>query len=429
MAKIEKKAKRPITRKFWTYLRFLPNWVQAKIIRSKFEVDYELPDDLIFRQAETEDEIRQALKLVHDSYVELDYMDRTESELRFSVFQALPTTVILIAKVGDEVIGTISIVPDSALGLPSDTTWDLSKYRKKGKLIAEVASLAIKKNFRMRRGKLLIPLIKIMYLYCEKVFKLDGVVIATTVEVEPFYLHVFLFEKVVARTGQRHNMVKGNPSTCCFLKYGEEYKEALKKVYNKQALNKNLYHYFLIAETKNIHLPAQKTVLQAYNHGKNLANSLIMSQDPSLTQNFSSDDRLVLHNLHVNREGLPPSLQVAGNFEKSRSEARYDVRFRAWCFFINDDLPTEAQLIDVSVNGFRVNLKSTDRITQIGEKLVMVLEFQGQIIHCSATVKWITLETRLGCELSDSLMEWQHVMAAIHTEIHQIALTSSKKAA
>lgn len=429
MARIEKKARRPITRKFWTYLRFLPNWLQARIIRSKFGVDYDLPEGLIFRQAETEDEIRQALKLVHDSYVELNYMDRTESELRFSAFQALPTTVILIAKWEDEVIGTISIVPDSGLGLPSDSTWDLSKYRKKGKLIAEITSLAIKKSFRMRRGKLLLPLCKIMFLYCEKVFKLDGIVIATTLEVEPFYLHVLMFEKVVAKTGQRHSMVKGNPSTCCFLALNEELKETYKKVYNHLGLNRNLYHYFVVENTKNIHLPNQKSALQAYNHEKNIANSNIMKGDPSLTRDFKLEERQVLNNLHVNKAGLPPSLQDVGDFEKSRAEARFDVRFRAWCFFRTDVQPTEAHLIDVSGNGFRVNLRNTDRHTQLGERLVMVLEFQGQIIHCSAVVKWIKLETRLGCELSDSLMEWQHIMAAIHSEIHQELPLPSKKAA
>ena len=145
--------KRPISRKFWSFLNYLPKSFQAKFIRAMFEVDYNLPKELVLKQADTEDEIQQALKLVHDSYVELNYMDPKESELRFSKFHALPTTVILVAKFDDVVVGTISIIPDSSLGLPVDTTWDLGKYRRKGKLIAEISSLAIKKGLYLKCGR------------------------------------------------------------------------------------------------------------------------------------------------------------------------------------------------------------------------------------------------------------------------------------
>ena len=55
-----KKDKRPIERKFWSYLKFLPTFVRAHYLRSKFEVAAELPQELVLKQAETEDEINAA---------------------------------------------------------------------------------------------------------------------------------------------------------------------------------------------------------------------------------------------------------------------------------------------------------------------------------------------------------------------------------
>ncbi len=406
----------------------MPKPLQAKIIRDNFEVDYDLPSDLIFKQAETEDEIRQAFRLVHDSYVELDYMDRTESELRFSIFHALATTIVLVAKIGDEVIGTISIVPDSAIGLPSDTTWDLSKYRQKGKMIAEVASLAIKKTYRMRRGKILLPLCKIMFMYCERIFKLDGIVIATTLEVEPFYLHVLLFEKVVEKTGQKHHMVKGNPSTCCYLEFNQNLKESYKKIYNKKKKSRNLYHFFVEAETPNIQLPMQRAALQSYNLKKNIASNEMLKKEPSLMRDLSFTEKRVLRNLYASK-ATPLGPHAHGNrSEYSRDNSRYDVRYSCWCFFFGDTRPIKGQLTDVSSKGFRMNLRDTDRKTEMSENFVVVLEFHGQLIHCSAVVKWVVLDSRLGCELTGGFQSWQRIVGTIDQELHQDTFNYLKKA-
>lgn len=193
MAK-NKKLRRPVSRSFWTLLRYMPSFIRVPFLRSKFEVEYNLPEEMVLKQAETPDEIKQALTLVHDSYVALGYMDQSESRMRFSKFLALPTTVILIAKWNEEVVGTLSIVSDSAFGLPSDPVWSEHKFRERGELIAEISSLSIKKDFVFRRGKLLMALCKIMYLYCSKILKVDAIVASTTTEVEPFYTDILLFK-------------------------------------------------------------------------------------------------------------------------------------------------------------------------------------------------------------------------------------------
>ena len=166
MSQTKKFSKR---RFLWTLLRHLPQFLKDKLIRSFFEVDYTLPDDLVFKQAETVDEVTQALGLVYEAYLELNYISQSEARIRFNKFLALPSTVILIAKQNEEVIATLSIVPDSSMGLPSEVAWPITKYREQHQMLAEISALSIKKSYRSRRGRLLFSLCKYMFLYCRDI--------------------------------------------------------------------------------------------------------------------------------------------------------------------------------------------------------------------------------------------------------------------
>lgn len=296
MTSFSKKKRRPISRAFWSYIHLLPSMLRAQYIRSQFEACYNLNPDLQLKVAETESEISQALALVHDVYVELNYIDPEPSGMRFNKYLALPTTFILIAKIDEEVVGTISIVPDSQILLPSDTSWDLSKYRANSRVIGEVSSLAIKRNFKMRRGRLLLHLCKLMYTVASKTLNLDGLVIATTNEVEPFYTDVLLFEKVPGEKGKAHSLVKGNPSSCCYLNL-QEAEMKYKKVYERKSLKHNLYYFFVQHRNRHIHELKRHFSIQETLSKKNIALNSILARHPELTSNLSNLDCLTITQL------------------------------------------------------------------------------------------------------------------------------------
>lgn len=390
--------------------------MRKMIVRSKFEVEHELPPDIILKQAETEDEIQQALRLVHDSYVELNYMDPNEPGLRFSKFHALPTTVILIAKWKDDVIGTLTIIPDSALGLPSDTTWSLEKYRKDGKIIAEISSLCIKKDFRMRRGRLLMPLCKIMYLYCKQVLKLDGIVIATTLEVEPFYTDILLFETVVEKTGQKHMLVKGNPSSCCYLALDDNLRKNYQRTYGKKPLSKNLYHFFLDSETPNIQLPKPKHCIQSYMIEKNSSKARLLNTHRSLLKDFSDVDKLIIKGLDASNSLSSISLNTDLPNQHRRSP-RPEIRAEGWCFFSNGMPPARCIVMDVSRTGFKIALRQANGQIHSGERFVLALNFNGTMIQCQAEVKWNQSQTKMGCQVVETSPSWNQLIAEVLSEI------------
>lgn len=421
MNKIKKK-KKPVSRAFWSYVKYLPANVRARVVRAQFEIS-SLPRDIIFKQAETVDEIKQALQLVHESYVALNYTDANPTKLHFSKFIALPTSVILIIKSKSEVIGTMSVIPDSALGLPCDTTWNLNKYRKGGNLIGEISSLAIKKSSGLHRGKLLLPLCKMMLLFCMDTLRLDGLVMAATLEVEPFYTDVLLFEKVVEKTGQRHDLVKGNPSTCCYLPLNEKTALKYKAVYGKFDKPRNIHKFFFEDQTENIIFPDPQNCIQAYLIQKNIAQAHVIRENQSLIASFTDVEKQIISDLDISHI-LPIHFEQKMLFKKKGP--RPEIRFRGWCFFAGETSPTAFQFVNISQNGFSLNVKDSDRKIIIGDKLALVLHYEGKLIQCLAQVRWIQWEYRLGCVVTETSAQWTQFVEKILDSLPDVKSRETK---
>lgn len=70
--------------------------------------------------------------MLHDAYVDSGFMKPDPSGMRVTIYHALsPTTTTLCAKYDGEVVGTISLIRESALGFPLQQIFDLTSVRKR----------------------------------------------------------------------------------------------------------------------------------------------------------------------------------------------------------------------------------------------------------------------------------------------------------
>ncbi len=95
--------------------------------------------------ASRESEWEQAYALAAVSYQERGYESPGTSRLRFTPYHALPDTVTLVAKHGEQVLATFSIVMDnSLLGLPMEGTYpdEIASLRRRGRRMFEATTLA-----------------------------------------------------------------------------------------------------------------------------------------------------------------------------------------------------------------------------------------------------------------------------------------------
>ncbi|MEU4394057.1 hypothetical protein [Kribbella sp. NPDC023855] len=108
-----------------------------------------LADVRVYR-AETVGDIKAALTLLHDVYTTVGIIKPNEARLHVTKYNALPTTMIFVAKKGDRVVGTLSMVLDTDLGLPADSTHraEVDSLRAQGLALAEVVGTACASEYR-----------------------------------------------------------------------------------------------------------------------------------------------------------------------------------------------------------------------------------------------------------------------------------------
>ena len=97
-----------------------------------------------FRIASSRQEWEAALGLVYREYVRCGLIQMNRYRMRVTPYHALPTTEVLIAGKGDEVLCTLSIVGDGLLGLPMEAIYaeEVERRRLQGLRLAEVSCLA-----------------------------------------------------------------------------------------------------------------------------------------------------------------------------------------------------------------------------------------------------------------------------------------------
>jgi hypothetical protein len=136
-----------------------------------------------------------AFRLTHDQYVRCGYMQPHPSGRRLSLHHALPSTRVFVARAEEAVLGTLSIIEDSPLGLPMDEIYsaELGGLRAQGRRIAEVSALVMDPATRHWDPARLMRLVRLALLYAAVGAALDDVCIAVNPRHVSFYRRVLHF--------------------------------------------------------------------------------------------------------------------------------------------------------------------------------------------------------------------------------------------
>ncbi len=162
------KSRRKLSRKL---LGRLPAKPRLALMRKSAKIQHEWPSrSLEIKIADTEDELSNASRLLHDSYVKSGLMNPEPSGMRVLSQHLLPQTTTIVAKWEGQVIGTLSLIRDNPFGLPIEKIFDVSSRRSNGRRLAEVSSLAIDPRFRGQSSQALFPLFLFVYQYAKFYF-------------------------------------------------------------------------------------------------------------------------------------------------------------------------------------------------------------------------------------------------------------------
>lgn len=162
-------------------------WADAGLVQ---DVQFELACDTPTLDA--------AFRLVHDQYVRRKYLDPHPTGWRLSVHNALPGTRVFVARAADRVVGTVTLIEDSPLGLPMDEIYraELAPLRRHGRRLAEVSGLALDAQGRPGRLPVVMHLMRTLVIYAAALTELDDLCIAVNPRHVEFYERLLHFERV-----------------------------------------------------------------------------------------------------------------------------------------------------------------------------------------------------------------------------------------
>jgi hypothetical protein len=230
------------------------------LLRRKIKVNEQGLDNFIFKIAETKEELESAYQLVYDIYVKAGYIDPTSSHLRIKFFNAMPYSQTFITKIDDQVTMTMSLFPDSLLGVPLDIGFQkkLNEYRKQNRYLAEIGSYVSNVN----NQKADLHLMKAVIFYAKEFLKIDDIIISVSPKHKNFYVHVLGFE-VIGEIESYAN-IKGNPAYALKLDLNN-YKNYFWDKYSREPIENDLYHFFFVRDSFSIKLPENLRPLHVWN--------------------------------------------------------------------------------------------------------------------------------------------------------------------
>lgn len=366
----------------------LPRDMRFAIYRSFVDCDPAPDARLELKIAETRDELVACFSLLHDAYVESGFMQPTPSGMRVTIYHALPTTTTLCAKWDGRVVGTISLIRESAFGFPLQKIFDLSPVRQKDGILAEVSALAVHRDFRKTGGAILFPLMKFMYEYATKYFDTRHLLIAVNPNRIEMYESLLYFRRLQANTVESYDFANGAPAVGASLDLREA-PALLEEVYRNKSPRKNLYDYFTKIALPNLKLPYRRYFTT---NDPVLTPELLNYFFNVRTQGFDSLDlrmKVLLHSIYdlpSYRQVLPELPEQAEGIQL-RQHQRFSVKCPGQIKPDGMDIHGVAypvQVVEVSEYGFQAYAKDSLPLNTWGSAIVQLGKKERSVVKALA---------------------------------------------
>jgi hypothetical protein len=403
-------------------IKHLPKSIRYPIFRNSLHLPKEIPKNLKFKLVSNEIEFFDALKVLHDCYVDRGYMNPDPLGIRITPYHLLPSTLMAIATWDDKVVATMTVVRDNKLGLPMDNIFNLSSLREQGEVLAEVSALAIHPDFRWSNGNLFHCLIRYLWTYSREWYGIDRYVIAVHPTMADFYEAFYAFEPITDKNiVGKYDFANGAPAVALSIPVPSSI-QILKEVYSDKLEEKNI-HAFMTKEKFDTEIyPEKKYYVMADSFLSERKLSSIVHQIDDLESRFSPEVRDGI--AHVYGCDSYHKLMDSNKNRRENEVVRF-LRFDSKCptHFIASGSDQQlfsfemAHVINLSRNGLRLRLNEK-QLKAIGHEISLKIKI-GPKVNSYVTAKpvWFSdsqssdLYSEVGLQITSEDKNW--------TQLHQ----------
>jgi hypothetical protein len=214
-------------------------------LNNNFEYRYGAENQWRVLVANTRELREKAFRLVYNVYIREGYELRygRESGLWCTIHHLLPGTMVFLAEKEGRLAGSVTVMPDSRLGLPTDRIFPepLADLRKAGRHLSEISSLVVTEEPGGIPPELAMHLYRLAHLASLHLLKSSDIVASVMAHHRDFYSRFLLFDEVSEaprlspKTGQQVSYARLNLETM-----RERYRER----YARATGRRNLYRWF-----------------------------------------------------------------------------------------------------------------------------------------------------------------------------------------
>ncbi len=226
----------------------IPKSFRHRLLRRMIHLP-QAPPGITYEIARTREDLDAAFSLVYQAYRREGITPYDPSQRRITLFHALPSTTTLVAKKGPRVVATVSLIKDGELGVPSDTLTDLNSFRRPGKRMAEISSLALRPDLHGQAAGVMFYLTKYMIRYSREYFGVDRYIISVHPGRLPLYQGLFLFTPLTGVRVRSHSFANNAPAVTAVRNLATAAAD-FHKVYKDAPGHRNLYRFLFRSSGK-----------------------------------------------------------------------------------------------------------------------------------------------------------------------------------
>ena len=171
--------------------------------------------------ARSHSDLHGAFSLLYQAYLKAGLEAEKPSGIRITPYHMLPTTEVLVTRLNNEVISTVSLVGDGYLGIPMQSMYpeQLNRLRSQGLRIAEVGGLADRRESPVRFIDNFQKMTRLLA-QVAAARGIDALVVATHPRHARFYTRALGFEKFGDVSTCPY--AQGNPAVALFMHFDEK---------------------------------------------------------------------------------------------------------------------------------------------------------------------------------------------------------------
>ncbi len=199
------------------------------------------------RVASSIEDRKKAWSLVYQKYAESGYAEPDNSGLWYGPHDVLPGAFTFLVERGSELLATLTVAPDSSLGLAADQLYrdEIDLIRAAGRKPCEIMSLACREKNLRHGAEIMMHLFKLAYLVASRLMKATDFMITVNPRHVRFYERILLLKRIGAE--KEFGKVGGAPAVLLNLDLTTAEQQYLRHYGNKEG---SFYRFFVNPETE-----------------------------------------------------------------------------------------------------------------------------------------------------------------------------------